>query len=858
MAFDTLQRLILTAVPGTQIIRPDEYDSMPRSHQRLIDALGSGQASCSDIAVLVRHVMRRESLSRHGQDCTLEAPVGQNWPSTVDWERFSVSTTRLGDDRLRLSAREWCPEWVANRFGESPESKAVTEEERRFTQTVAGDAFLTGLGQTYGKGEYLSNSQKDAVRSVILTPAGGTLLVNLPTGYGKSLCAHVLAALPFADETQPGLTVVVVPTVALALDQARVLARLVSYDTAYLGGNDLCNREIRRRIRSGEQQIVFTAPESLLGTLRPAIYAAARDGYLKSIVIDEAHMVSQWGDSFRSSFQEISGLRRALLRCCQQHSQSLPRTILLSATLTRLSIQTLERLFGEPGPFGVMAAVQLRPEPSFWVSRCQSRREKHDRVLDAIHHLPRPLIVYTTRVDHARSLHRKIQQLGFKRVGLMTGETQPEERSRIINDWATDKIDVMVATSAFGLGIDKADVRCVIHACVPETLDRFYQEVGRSGRDGKASMSLVVYYEPTHFDRDNDRRIAASINDRRLISAEKGFPRWQSMIENSEHLGNSLYKVSLTRSPGVDAERIDMYGRRNEEWNARTLTLMARAGMIEFDDLEPPMTAAGPLDDGLEPCAFVDNESRVIRILDELHTDEAHWAATTQASRQITYEEQRHLLRGMFALLNQTKCAADVFAEAYTIAEYNIEVAKCCGGCASCRSVGKHRFASPRSSGIPWDSRESTRPGIQRYLAGGNRLVISLPTDFGPIDLEESQLRLVHWLSEQGVRLFVCNAEFRKRVSGEPALRFRPVFFEEVFFRPDARRMPTAFLWPHRLTVPRDVFGEFANSLHTGTGIAPMIMIVREDAVDPERPDRLIRDTCFCITLRRLATEFMI
>jgi ATP-dependent DNA helicase RecQ len=117
---------------------------------------------------------------------------------------------------------------------------------------------------------------------------------------------------------------------------------------------------------------------------------------LRYFVIDEAHIVEQWGDEFRPAFQELPGLRRDLLRLTSF------TTLLLTATLTESCLDTLETLFGKPGPFQVISAVQLRPEPSYWFAWCQSEEIRKQRLIEAVYHLPRPLIVYATKREDVR------------------------------------------------------------------------------------------------------------------------------------------------------------------------------------------------------------------------------------------------------------------------------------------------------------------------------------------------------------------------------------------------------------------------------------------------------------------------
>jgi superfamily II DNA/RNA helicase len=201
------------------------------------------------------------------------------------------------------------------------------------------------------------------------------------------------------------------------------------------------------------------------------------------------------------------------------------------------------------------------------------------------------LLLYVSRRKHAEywaACLREEEQI--RRVAFVHGGS--EDREGVVERWRLNQLDIVVATSAFGLGMDKGDVRAVIHACVPETADRFYQEVGRGGRDGRASLSLVVY-------TDEDLDDAARLNRERIISAKRGLERWETM------------RATATDVPGRDGvTRIDLRARpsdvpsdseANLAWNLRTLNLMARARLIEIESEPPPTLEPVP---GESPEAF--------------------------------------------------------------------------------------------------------------------------------------------------------------------------------------------------------------------------------------------------------------
>jgi len=184
----------------------------------------------------------------------------------------------------------------------------------------------------------------------------------------------------------------------------------------------------------------------------------------------------------------------------------------------------LREMFGsEHGTFELVAQ-RLRPEPRYFSKGFGNSAERWPYLREALWRLPRPMILYVTRPIDADLLCERLRhEEGFERVACFTGDTKRGERRELLDAWREQGIDLMVATSAFGVGVDKADVRSVIHACYPENLDRYYQEVGRSGRDGYSSVCLLL---PTA----RDRRVARTLGTKLLRDERTIRQRWEAMF----------------------------------------------------------------------------------------------------------------------------------------------------------------------------------------------------------------------------------------------------------------------------------------------------------------------------------------
>ena len=529
--------------------------------------------------------------------------------------------------------------------------------------------------------------------------------------------------------TTRSLSVVVVPTVALAIDQQRRYATRYpeAPPTAYHGGLTSSQKgDFIGRLRSGHQPILFTNPEALVTSLARPLSAAASGGRLRLIAIDEAHIVASWGDAFRPHFHALAGLRTHLLRVAGAAGHKAFRTILASATITEDTLMLLENLFGKPGPFLHISAPVVRPEPSYWAAPVSDSNERDVRLLEALRHLPRPAIVYTTLRDERKArpgtltpnrLSQLVSTHGFTRFEAVDGESTNSHREAVLRDLRDSperpsSIDLVFATSAFGLGLDVPDVRTVIHACIPESLDRYYQEVGRGGRDGRPMISVVL---PTRSDED----VASGMARPRLLTADRARDRWTAMVEVAETIGPETIRVPRTAVHGSLDQNTDY----NELWNMLTVSLMARAGALAWDfsfqELLPD-----------SDCSHSDSGWLTVRVLRD-HQSPGFWREVFEGVRTRMLGRSREGLTSVRTALSGRHCMGELVAKNYSILnphKFRTTCLPSCGGCAYCRRNGLHRWSSPSPSPSGIEAAPVSHPTRLHQLAAdgkwGPRVII--------------------------------------------------------------------------------------------------------------------------------------
>ncbi len=392
--------------------------------------------------------------------------------------------------------------------------------------------------------------------------AGRDALVVMPTGAGKSLCFQLPALY------REGTAVVVSPLIALMKDQVDALQQLGVATTLINSSVDPSEREARlQRVIDGEIRILYVAPERFRGG---SFARRLNEANVSLFVVDEAHCLSQWGHDFRPDYLRLGQVREEL---------GMPPTIAATATATPVVRQDILEVLQLHEP-GVFVTGFDRPNLNLSVYPARSRNHKQEVLLAQLARVGRPALIYCATRRSVTSVTQALRESGERCASYHAG-LESDERSRIQERFMAGEFPVVVATNAFGMGIDKENLRAVLHYDIPRTIEAYYQEIGRAGRDGQPANIVLLY-------KRGDRSIQEFFIDNSHPPEAMVRGTWEALdaagsnpvFRSHQAIADAIGKGATDRMIGASLIVLE-----RERWLRR---LPVREGLTEITFLHPP------------------------------------------------------------------------------------------------------------------------------------------------------------------------------------------------------------------------------------------------------------------------------
>ncbi|MFC1849069.1 RecQ family ATP-dependent DNA helicase [candidate division CSSED10-310 bacterium] len=365
--------------------------------------------------------------------------------------------------------------YVVKPSPEPRESLPNFEEQSKLIVERAGEALINTqleMLKTHFNFDYFRPGQLEVILSVLLD---NEVLAVMPTGSGKSLCYQMLSL------QMPQVTVVISPLIALMKDQVESIRELGFRQATFLN-TSLRLEQYRQRISNilkGVSRLVYLAPEALRN--RNIVRVLEQVG-VSLLVIDEAHCISQWGHDFRPDYLALKSLLNRWPEC---------KILALTATATPAVQADIRAQLGSQQQKTIITGID-RPNLFLEVHHVLSDQDKKSLLFELLEELQGTGIIYVNTRKHAEKLTQTIQEWGIG-CDFYHGGMDRVRRSAVQDAFMSDRLSLVVATNAFGMGIDKPDIRFIIHYHLPGTLEAYYQEIGRAGRDGAQSRTILFY-----------------------------------------------------------------------------------------------------------------------------------------------------------------------------------------------------------------------------------------------------------------------------------------------------------------------------------------------------------------------------